>query len=138
MLLQQAACQFAMHVERLTKQATSIASKLASKIVFPAALSTKVLQAVDLVTPILTEGGYLANLHVLRYTELGRDIPNVNQTFCNNCYAAVCHSTGNRAQQIKSADHPALAESYTLYRQSLADDHAKPERPKLIKDMSTT
>ena len=120
------------------KQATSTASKPASNIVFPAALSTKVLQAVDLVTPILTEGGFVANLHVLRYAELGRDIPNVNQTFCDNCYAAVRHSTGNRAQQIKSADHPALAGSYTLYRHYLPDDHAKPERPKLIKDVSTT
>ena len=101
-------------------------------------LSTKVLQAVDLVTPILTEGSLLANLHVLRCTEPGRDIPEITQTFFNNCYAAVTHSTGYKAQQFKAAAHPALAESYAVYKQSLPGDHAKPERPRFIKDVSTT
>ncbi|KAL3143153.1 hypothetical protein ABBQ38_002014 [Trebouxia sp. C0009 RCD-2024] len=108
--------------------------------IFPAdePLSAKILQAVDLLTPILTEGSLLANLHVLRCAEQGGNIPLVNQTFYNNCYAAVTHSTGSGAQQFKSADHPALAESYTLYRDSLPAGHAKPERPTFLKDVSIT
>ena len=107
--------------------------------IFPdEALSAKVQQAVDLVTPIVTEGSLLANLHVLRCAEMGGDMPKIDQTFFNQCYAAVTHSTGHRAQQFRSEDHPALSESYTVYRESLPDDHAKPERPTYIKDVSTS
>ena len=101
-----------------------------------AALSAKILQAVDLVMPILTEGSLLANLHVLRCAEQG-NMPLIDQTFFNHCYAAVTFSTGRSAQQFKPADHPELAVSYTQYKDCLPDDHTQPERPSFIKDVST-
>lgn len=101
-------------------------------------LAAKVLEAVHLVTPILTEGSLLANLHVLRCLSAGQHIPAVNQTFYNNCYSAVTHSTGNGAQQFKPADHPSLAASYAVYHQSLPNNHTQPERPTYIKDVSVS
>ena len=100
-------------------------------------LAAKVKQAVLLVTPILTEGSLLANLHVLRCMESGQHAPVISQEFFFNCYSAVSHSTGNGAQQFNPANHPSLAASYTLYTQCLPNNHAKPERPTFIKDVST-
>ena len=99
-------------------------------------LAAKVVEAVHLVTPILTEGSLLANLHILHCVESGQSIPAINQTFFYHCYSAVSHSTGNGAQQFKSADHPSLAASYNLYTQLLPNTHTKPDRPTFIKDVS--
>jgi len=44
-------------------------------------LAAKVEQAVHLVTPILTEGILLANIHVLRCIESGHNAPVINQVF---------------------------------------------------------
>lgn len=98
-------------------------------------LAAKVEQAVHLVTPILTEGSLLANLHVIRCMESGQSPP-IDQTFFNHCYSAVSHSTGNRAQDFVPAKDPSLAESYDLYTQCLPALHTKPERPTYIKDVS--
>ena len=100
-------------------------------------LAAKVVEAVHLVTPLLTEGSLLANLHILRCIESGQSIPTIDQSFFNQCYSAVSHSTGNGAQQFKPADHPSLAASYNLFTQLLPTTHTKPERPTFIKDVST-
>ncbi|KAL3145756.1 hypothetical protein ABBQ38_015136 [Trebouxia sp. C0009 RCD-2024] len=105
------------------------------KQIFPhEGLAAKVEQAVHLVTPILTEGSLLANLHVIRCMESGQSPP-INQTFFNHCYSAVSHSTGKAAQQFVPAKHPSLAESYDLYTQCLPALHTKPEKPTFIKDI---
>ena len=100
-------------------------------------LAAKVEQAVLLATPIFTEGSLLANLHVLRCIESGQHAPVLSQDFFFNCYSAVSHSMGNGAQQFKPANHPSLAASYNLYPQCLPNNHARPERPTFIKDVST-
>ena len=99
-------------------------------------LADIVEQAVHLVTPILTEGSLLANLHVQRCLESGQNIV-VTQTFFNQCYSAVSHATGNRAEQFKPSSHPPLAESYNLYTQCLPSNHTRPGRPTFLKDVST-
>lgn len=103
-------------------------------------LATKIEEAVQLVTPILTEGSLLANLHVLRClsADSGQSIPDIDQTFYYDCYAAVTYSTGNQAQEFDPTKHPSLAASYAMYTQSLPPGHAKPERPTFIKDVSFT
>ena len=98
-------------------------------------LATQVVQAVDQVTPILTEGSLLANLHVLRCVESGES-PVINQVFFYSCYCAVSYATGSQAQQFKATDHPSLATSYSLYAQCLPSNHTRPERPTYIKDVS--
>ena len=100
-------------------------------------LASKVEQAVHLATPILTEGSLLANLHVLRCIESGQNARVISQELFYNCYSAVSHSTGNRAQQFKPANHPSLAGSYNLYTQCLPNNHARPERPTFMQDVST-
>ena len=106
--------------------------------IFPhGGLAAKVEQAVHLVTPILTKGSLLANIHVLRCIESGHNAPVISQVFFYNCYSAVSHSTGNRAQQFKPANHPSLAASYNVYTQCLPNNHARPERSTFIKDVST-
>ena len=92
-------------------------------------LAAKVQEAVQLVTPILTEGSLLAN-HVLRCIQSGKSL-SINQTFWNCCYSAVSYATGNKAQEFDPAKDPSLAASYELYRQSLPALHRKPETPHL-------
>lgn len=89
--------------------------------------------AVNLVKPIVVEGLLLANLHVLRLLEANQELPKMNETFFNHCFAAVSHATGFRAQQFKPTSDPQLATSYQLYCQSLPAHHQKPERPTFIK-----
>ena len=107
-------------------------------------VAAKVQEAVHLVTPILTEGSLLANLHILRCIESGADLPALGstgtkgQTFFNNCYAAVTYSTGFRAQQFDTRKCADLTASYELYCQLLPANHIKPERPTYLKDVSTT
>ena len=112
--------------------------KTGFKQIFPhQGLAAKVQEAVQLVTPILTEGSLLANLHVLRCIQSG-DSLSINQTFWNHCYSAVSYATGNQAREFDPAKDPSLARSYELYRQSLPAFHRKPEKPTYIKDASTS
>ena len=87
-------------------------------------------------TPILTEDSLLATLHFLRCLSSGQSVPVINQAFFNQCYSAVSHSTGNVAQQFDATKHPSLAASYSFYAQALPTNHAKPETPTFIKDVS--
>ena len=90
-------------------------------------------KAVDLVKPIIVEGLLLANLHVLRLLEANKELPKMQETFFNHCFAVVSNATGYRCQQFDPTSDPELATSYQLYCQSLPAQHQKPERPTFIK-----
>ena len=93
-------------------------------------------RAVNLVKPIIVEGLLLANLHVLRLLESNQELPKMDETFFNRCFAAVSIATGFRSQQFNPTSDPQLAASYELYRQNLPAHHQKPERPTFIKAVS--
>ena len=95
-------------------------------------------QAIDFATPLRIQGQLLATFHVIRLVENSIPIPHLDVTFWNQCYAAVSHSTGYRAQQVDPATNPLLAASLIAYNQHLPAGHQLPERPTLIKDVSST
>jgi len=73
-------------------------------------LSATVLQAVQLVSPILIASNVLANLHVLRCLETDGHVSKLDQTFFSNCMYAVSHATGRRAVSLtESLDMIRLA-----------------------------
>ena len=84
-------------------------------------LSATVLQAVQLVSPILIASNVLANLHVLRCLETDGHVSKLDQKFFSNCMYAVSHATGRCAVQ---------------FNQQPPQHHQTPERPTYIKDVS--
>ncbi len=79
-------------------------------------LSATVLQAVQLVSPILIASNVLANLHVLRCLETDGHVSKLDQTFFSNCMYAVSHATGRRAVQFNRAKNVSLTESLDMIR----------------------
>ena len=95
-------------------------------------------QAIDFATPLRIQGQLLATFHVIRLVENSIPIPRLKATFWKQCYAAVSHSTGVQAEQFDPATNPLLAASLIAYNQHLPVGHQLPERPTLIKDVSST
>ena len=106
------------------------------KIFTNADLAAKVVQAVDLVPPILIAGSLLASLHVTRQLENDSVMSPLDVTFFSRCYAAATHSTGSGARQFDPASDLDLAETVDLYNSQLPPGYCKPERPTFILPVS--
>ncbi len=99
-------------------------------------LLATVLQAVQLVSPILIASNVLANLHVLRCFEADGHVSKLGQTFFSNCMYAVSHATGRHAVQFNHAKNVSLTESLNIHFQQLPQHQQTPERPTYLKDVS--